>query len=130
MQRDIAARYPDESAKKYRQRVSEQVRHTASLMVTAVRQLPNESQRQEATAAFQEWEEVWQKKARDGDFIPVLDDDGVTEIVAQFNSKVLPGFSEYFFCRRKDCGMLCRETDWIGNVGDNHEGALDKGQYL
>ena len=34
-----------------------------------------------------------------------LSNDGIDHLILQFESQVLPGLQEYFFCRRKDCGM-------------------------
>ena len=73
--------------------------------------------RAEAAAAVEEWVSEWQRKAEDGEYVPVLDKNKLEPQILEFADVVLPGIDEYYICRQRECRMLVRNTDWIHNLG-------------
>ena len=133
---DIGERFPEESKRKFRQRVLTERQTLAFVFTACLRELTPEvgevtntprptpaptpakqkiQARQNAKAALAQWVEEWGKKAEDGTYCPSLQVTMTDEWLLQFISEILPGVNEYFLCRQRNCLVLTRNTDWLHN---------------
>jgi hypothetical protein len=71
-------------------------------------------------AALGEWQQDLAAKAADPEFVPPLREVRLTDLEAQFVSRIVPGLDEFFLCRRRECLFVCRNIDWIEETGGNH----------
>ena len=116
---DVGERAAGVSRKLHRKIVIKASVQIVTALVVGLLKL-TEEQNRKCREALDEWEQDWEKKAKDPEYIPDLDPQfKIQDSEAQFLSEIVPGLDDFFLCRHRTCMFVGRNTDWVPNMMDS-----------
>ena len=112
---DVGKRPEGVSRKEHRKTVIQASVQIVTALTIGFQKLKLE-QKFKCMVALDEWDEEWEKKTADPEYIPELDSKfKIQDFEAQFLSELVPGTDEFFLCRQRSCLYVGLNTDWVTN---------------